>query len=92
MEGWFERCIGAVTLLGLCAVMWYVVIPFHAWLWADAHEINIADYARVQAMDNAITHEYIVECLEDDIITGYEYDEIRRMIEKYPVIERITKE
>jgi hypothetical protein len=84
--------MGAGAFLVFCAVMWYVVIPFHSWLWADAHEIDISVYASVQAMDNATTHEYIVECLEDDIITWAEYAEIRRMVEKYPVIEQVTKE
>jgi hypothetical protein len=60
--------------------------------WLRDNEIPISDYATVQAMDNSVTHEYIIECLEDGVITHGEYSEIRRLTEKYPIMEQITKE
>jgi hypothetical protein len=83
--------IGPIALLGLVLSVWYLLIPGIMYVNAIDHEIDIADYARVQRMDNSVTHAYIVECLEDNIITWGEYNRIREMTEKYPVIEKITE-
>ena len=100
--GFFSRprdyMIGPIAILGLFLSVWYLAIPGFMYLYAIENEIGIAGYASVQAMDNSITHEYIVECLEDNIITQGEYNSIHRlnthsvdrMLEKYPIIEKIT--
>ena len=77
------------ALLGLYLSVWYLLIPGIMYVNAIDNEIDIEYYARVQAMDNRVTHEYIVECLEDNIITWGEYNRIREMTEKHPVIEKI---
>jgi hypothetical protein len=58
---------------------------------ARDQEIDVETYAQVRAMDNRVTHEYIVECLGDNIITWREYRNIRNLIEKDPHIEAITR-
>jgi hypothetical protein len=80
-----------IAAIGL-AILWYLIIPGFMYINARDNEIHIENYATVQAMDNAVTHEYIIECLEDGIITWREYSEIRKLTEKYPVIEKITRE
>jgi len=93
--GFFSRLgyymIGPIAALGLFLSVWYLVIPGIMHLDARENEIHVETYARVRAMDNHVTHGYIVECLEDGIITWNEYREIRNMTEKYPHIEAITR-
>jgi hypothetical protein len=90
-SGFFDKLIFAGIIL-VVALAVYGLMSLMVYCWLRDHEIPISDYATVQAMDNSVTHEYIIECLENGVITHGEYNEIRKLTEKYPIMEQITKE
>jgi hypothetical protein len=89
-SGFFDKLIFTGIILVVAAVG-YGLSSLMVYCWLRDNEIAVEDYAVVQTMDNSVTHEYIMECLENGVITRGEFREIRNMLEKYPVIEQVTR-
>ena len=66
-------CVYALII----AVLWFVARPlaYKGYVWVM--QVNPSAYVRIATeLDTPETHAYIVECMEDGIVTHHEYSEI----------------